>query len=137
LAASKLSDRSTIEQRERDVDSLRKSLELERSRHQDLLARRVALELSINFRSSVPPSPASMNWSSRRVTAVIERMPVQRSSDSVRSSACAISASGLRDSYVSSHAIELGCDACAARQWSANCSPLVELRYSTSFSQFC
>ncbi|GBG31177.1 Coiled-coil domain-containing protein 146 [Hondaea fermentalgiana] len=37
--------RSTLEQRERDVDALRKSLEEEKSAHQDILAQRVQLEL--------------------------------------------------------------------------------------------
>lgn len=39
--------RSTIEQRERDVDSVRKTLDEQKSRHQDLLARRVQVELSL------------------------------------------------------------------------------------------
>jgi hypothetical protein len=48
---------------------------------------------SIRFRSSAPPS-VSKNWSSCSVTAVMERMPVQRRSDMsarVRSSACSSS----------------------------------------------
>jgi hypothetical protein len=91
----------------------------------------------MRFRSSAPLSlPASVSCSSRSVTAVMERMPVQRSMDTnarVRSSACSSSATGLRDRYASSHVIEVGCKGCAARQWSANCPPLVEPRYSTSF----
>jgi len=39
--------RSTIEQRERDVDSVRKSLELEQSQNQDLLVQRVQVELAM------------------------------------------------------------------------------------------
>ena len=71
---------------------------------------------------------------------MMERMPVQRRSDTkarVRISASSSSATGLRERYASSHAIEVGCDGCAARQWSENCSPLLEPRYETSFSQFC
>jgi hypothetical protein len=65
-------------------------------------------------------------------------MPVQRSSETkarVRSSACSSSVTGLRDRYASSHAIDVGCDGCAARQSSANCSPTVPPRYSTSALQ--
>jgi hypothetical protein len=65
----------------------------------------------------------------------MDRMPVQRMSDAnerVRRSACSSSATGLRDRFASSHAIEVGCDGCAARQSSANCSPRVPPRYSTS-----
>ena len=50
--------------------------------------------------------PAPLNWSSRRVTAVMERKPVQRSETyaSVRGIACSNSDTGLRD-RASSHAI--------------------------------
>jgi bifunctional enzyme CysN/CysC len=36
----------------------------------------------------------------------------------------------LRDRYASSHAIEVGCEGCAALVSSANCSPLVQPKYS-------
>jgi hypothetical protein len=94
---------------------------------------------SVRLRSSAPPSPASVNWSRRRVTAVMERMPVQRSREMnprVRSSARFSSVAGLRARNASSPTIDAGTPH-AARQSMANCSPLVQPRYSISFSQFC
>ncbi len=53
---------------------------------------------------------------------VTDLIPVQRSNEMnarVRIRACSSSATGLRDRYASSLAIDVGCEGCAARQSSA------------------